>query len=50
MNGFWYTFFSGFTLTNLMQAGSVLAGSWAIIRGIDAWKREFIGKRRIELA
>jgi hypothetical protein len=28
----------------------VLAACWAIIAGIDAWKREFIGKRRIELA
>jgi hypothetical protein len=50
MSNFWYTFLSGFNLSSLIQAGSVLAASWAIIAGIDAWKREFIGKRRIELA
>lgn len=32
------------------MALGVLAACWAIIAGIDAWKREFIGKRRIELA
>ena len=37
-------------LATLVQALSVLGACWAIISGIDAWKREFIGKRRIELA
>ncbi|WP_418117519.1 hypothetical protein [Variovorax sp. 350MFTsu5.1] len=32
------------------QAGAVIAACWAIISGIGAWKREFIGKRQIELA
>jgi hypothetical protein len=50
MDGFWYTFLSGINLANLAQAGGVLYASWAIVTGIDAWKREFIGKRRIELA
>ena len=50
MPAFWSTLFSGINLANLAQAGSVALASWAIINGIDAWKREFIGKRRIELA
>ena len=50
MPAFWYTLFSGINLANVAQAGSVALASWAIINGIDAWKREFIGKRRIELA
>lgn len=37
-------------LAAVAQAVSVIAACWAIIAGIDAWKREFIGKRRIELA
>ncbi|WP_049723366.1 hypothetical protein [Gilvimarinus polysaccharolyticus] len=32
------------------QAIAVIAACWAIISGVGAWKREFIGKRRIELA
>ena len=32
------------------QAGAVIMACWAIISGIGAWKREFIGKRQIELA
>ena len=34
----------------LAQAGAVILACWAIISGIGAWKREFIGKRQIELA
>jgi len=37
-------------ISELIQALSVFSASWAIIAGIDAWKREFIGKRRIEVA
>jgi hypothetical protein len=32
------------------EAVAVIAACWAIIAGVGAWKREFIGKRRIELA
>ena len=32
------------------QAFAIIAACLAIISGIDAWRREFIGKRRIELA
>lgn len=35
---------------NILQAISIILACWAVIAGIDAWKREFIGKRRIELA
>ncbi|MEM7738679.1 MAG: hypothetical protein AAF267_23150 [Deinococcota bacterium] len=34
----------------IAQTFGVLSACWAIIAGIDAWKREFIGKRQIELA
>jgi hypothetical protein len=37
-------------LAPLVQALSVIAACWAIIAGINAWKREYIGKRQIDLA
>ena len=37
-------------ITAIAQAVSVMFACWAIISGVDAWKREFIGKRKIELA
>jgi hypothetical protein len=37
-------------IVTLAQASAVIAACWAIISGIGAWKREFIGKRQIELA
>jgi hypothetical protein len=37
-------------VATLGQAFSVIVACWTIIAGIDAWKREFIGKRKIELA
>lgn len=37
-------------LATVAQAVSVIAACWAIISGVGAWKREFIGKRKIELA
>lgn len=37
-------------ITTVAQAVSIVAACWAIISGIGAWKREFIGKRQIELA
>jgi hypothetical protein len=37
-------------LATIAQAVSIFAACWAIIAGIGAWKREFIGKRQIELA
>jgi hypothetical protein len=37
-------------LTNIVQSVAIISACWAIISGIGAWKREFLGKRRIELA
>ncbi|MBM3328880.1 MAG: hypothetical protein FJY67_05325 [Calditrichaeota bacterium] len=37
-------------IVQLLQAISIILASITIILGIEAWKREFIGKRRIELA
>lgn len=37
-------------LVTLTQAGAVVMASWAIVSGVGAWKREFIGKRKIDLA
>ena len=37
-------------ITAIAQAVSVMFACWAIVSGVDAWKREFIGKRKIELA
>lgn len=37
-------------LATIAQAVSVIAACWAIISGVGAWKREFIGKRKIEVA
>jgi hypothetical protein len=37
-------------LATIAQAVAVMAACWAIISGVGAWKREFIGKRKIELA
>ena len=37
-------------LTAIAQAVAVVSACWAIFSGIGAWKREFVGKRKIELA
>lgn len=37
-------------LATIAQAVAIMSACWAIISGIGAWKREFIGKRKIELA
>ncbi len=37
-------------LATLAQAVAIISACWAIISGVGAWKREFIGKRKIELA
>lgn len=38
------------TLATIGQAVAIMSASWAIISGVGAWKREFIGKRKIKLA
>jgi len=37
-------------LATIAQAIAIISACWAIISGVGAWKREFIGKRKIELA
>ena len=37
-------------LATIAQTIAVISACWAIISGVGAWKREFIGKRKIELA
>ncbi len=37
-------------LASIAQASSIFFACWAVISGVSAWKREFIGKRKIELA
>lgn len=34
----------------IAQAVAIITACWSIVSGIGAWKREFIGKRQIELA
>ena len=38
------------TITDVITAISVATAAIAFVVGVDAWKREFVGKRRIELA
>jgi hypothetical protein len=37
-------------IATIAQAVAIISACWAIITGVGAWKREFIGKRQIELA
>jgi len=37
-------------LATIAQAIAIISACWAIISGVGAWKREFLGKRKIELA
>lgn len=37
-------------LASIAQAIAIVTACWAIVSGVGAWKREFIGKRKIELA
>ena len=37
-------------IATIAQAVAIISACWAIISGVGAWKREFIGKRKIELA
>ncbi|HET7215942.1 MAG TPA: hypothetical protein VFL79_20295 [Terriglobia bacterium] len=37
-------------VATIAQAFAVFSACWAIIAGVGAWKREFVGKHRIELA
>jgi hypothetical protein len=37
-------------VTNIIESVSVILAALAVIIGVDAWRREYLGKRRLELA
>ena len=37
-------------IATITQAVAIVSACWVVISGVGAWKREFIGRRRIELA
>ena len=38
------------SVVKALEGASIIIASWAVIYGVSAWRREFIGRRRIELA
>lgn len=38
------------TIATIAKLAAIVSACWAIVSGVGAWKREFIGKRKIELA
>jgi len=37
-------------VANILESVSLIIAAWVVIIGVNAWRREYIGKRRIELA
>jgi len=37
-------------VTNILESISIIIAAWAVIIGVNAWRREYIGKRKLELA
>ena len=37
-------------VTNILESISIIIAAWAVIIGVNAWRREYVGKRKIELA
>jgi hypothetical protein len=37
-------------IANILTSASIIIAAWAVIIGVDAWRREYVGKRRLELA
>jgi len=37
-------------MIDIIQLVAIISACWAIISGVGAWKREYIGKRKIEIA
>ena len=37
-------------VTNILESVSLIIVAWAVIIGVNAWRREYVGKRRLELA
>ena len=38
------------SIATIAKLVAIISACWAIVSGVGAWKREFIGKRKIELA
>lgn len=38
------------TAADILESISIIIAAWTVIIGVNAWRREFIGERRIELA
>jgi hypothetical protein len=38
------------TVADILESISLIIAAWTVIIGVNAWRHEFIGKRRIELA
>ena len=36
--------------TNILESVSIIIAAWTVIISITAWRREYIGKRNLELA
>ncbi len=37
-------------VTNILESVSLIFAAWTVIIGVNAWQREYIGKRKLELA
>jgi hypothetical protein len=37
-------------IANILTSASIIIAAWAVILGVNAWRREYVGKRRLELA
>jgi len=37
-------------VANILVSISIIIAAWAVIIGVNAWRREYVGKRRLELA
>ncbi|MFC2067733.1 hypothetical protein ACFLTP_01790 [Chloroflexota bacterium] len=37
-------------VTNIIESISIIIAAWAIFIGVNAWRREYVGKRNLELA
>lgn len=35
---------------NIIESISIIVAAWAVIIGVTAWRREYVGKRKLELA
>jgi len=45
-----YSFLADLQIADILQSISLIIAAWAVIVAVTAWRRGFVGKRRIELA